>query len=215
MEFSNTLLRVILLVIVLVVVAVPLRGFFYSEIMPFFKSDFSQQTPAIQNTVQNEFNAMAANINSCMSKTSSNCVCKNVIPDFPNTFYSNGKLKFSSLKAGTKLEYFWKEKTADFSYTFNDAVVLVLKADLTNSRTDLMFKEIKALEGLETGIAFSQKETYPKSASSSFFGIWGKDLFVISPHLYKIYPKQAVFISAQSSSIDDIKRVIDGIKECA
>lgn len=206
MEFSNTLIRVILLVIVLVVVAVPLRGFFYSDILPFFKSDFKSQTPDVQNTVQNDFNAMAANINSCMSKNDANCVCKNVIPSFPNTFYSNGILKFS-WKTDTKLEYFWKGKTSEFNSTFQNALVSVIRADLTGSGAgaDLLFKESPFTDINSREIVFSPKEAYPKMG----------DLFIVSPNLFKTNSKQAVFVAVRENSIEDAKNVMNRKKECA
>ena len=200
MEFSNTLIRVILLVIVLVVVAVPLRGFFISEILPFFRSDFSQQTPDVQNRVQNDFNALAANIDKCISSADTNCVCKNVIPNFPNTFYSNGILKFS-LRQNTKMEYFWKGTKAEFNHTFENALVSVVQADLTGLGDK--FREIKKIDNGE--IVFSSKESYPKM----------DDLFVASPHLLKTYQRQAVFIAVQSLSIDYARDLMNKQKECA
>ena len=200
MEFSNTLIRVILLVIVLVVVAVPLQAFFISEILPFFRSDFSQQTPDVQNRVQNDFNALAANIDKCISKNDTNCVCKNVIPNFPNTFYSNGILKFT-LRQDTKLEYFWKGNTANFNHTFENALVSVVRADLTGLGDK--FREIQKIDNGE--IVFSSKESYPKMGG----------LFVASPHLLKTYQRQAVFIAVQSSSTNYARDLMNKQRECA
>ena len=227
-QVMSNVVKVILLVIVLILVLGPATNLYASKIMPYFYS-FSSLKPEVQNDIQNNFDSLSANIQKCIDIDDKECICKDVIPNWPYIFSEGNerlRVTYSAKTNDAELGLIFMNKLpAQSTKTFTN-VQIGISAYIAgeNNLTKNFLGDLATQKSAKTDIIFDKDEVYPvvaeKGQKISDILATSK-LMITTPNLYKKNRYSMVFIVGQiagtygqKGGADEANAAINAIREC-
>lgn len=204
MELTETIIRIAIATVVLVVV-VWLLFFGPGKQVLIQMGLLSGLTKSAEETNSNNFDLIIQNIESCKAAKGDECLCT-LFPSWPGTFARNTKLSIVQTGENTKLDIIFNNKpyrtgTGD-SIRIN-AMILETKSPLTSNIKTLDWKQEPPLF-LQEGLG-----------NKGFLSIGKQEFKVISGYAYKRQNDLFILISEKpNNGLSELDTSINAIKKC-